>query len=352
MNAKDYNYFLEIFGFLAVITTVNLIWARDNMGFVGVSPHPYWIVIIAVTLKYELRQAMDAVIVSSLMYFLMTILFHGVQPSQFLEFQFFKPIILFIVLGVFGGQVRTGQNQKLRALQEEKEKLEKKYANLRKQTDELAKIKDELSQRIVGQSSTVSTVYELAKQMNILDIDSLIPSGLDFIVQIVGAQKCSFYQLEDAELKLVEKVGWTTDDERKYQNNSHDELVRQALENQRVVALTEAFEQQLEDAPEKVEANVVMSAPIFVGAVKKPYGVVNIESIPFLKFNPDSIKLFSLISDWISHTLTLAFEIEGFGKLADKSEEFEQYIKENFRGVFDFGKSLSEMREGASASMP
>ena len=343
---KKYNYLIEILGFLVVLTVVNLIWAGDNLGFVGITPHPYWIPVLALAVKYDLRSALASIAISSGFYIFFLIFFHNLSPVQLGDFQYFKPILLFAIVGGFVGQVRATQKQKYEQLQRDQDQLRAKYETLKKRSQEVVRLKNELADRIIGQTSTVSTVYKLAKKLNVLDPEQLMPAALEFVGEVVGAEKCSFYKWDSINLclNLEATSGWLQNDYKRYQSNIHNELNRGALTKQRTVALTESFDQELEDAPETIEADVVMSAPVFCGGDKTIYGVLNVEKIPFLKFSPDSIRLFSVIAEWVSQSLTQSMNVRQEDSQANKSEQFNRYIEEMFQGPYQFGTDLSEMR--------
>ncbi len=344
---KQHSYLLEIVAALALLTIVNLVWVRDNLGFVMVSPHPYWIPVLALAIKYDLRAALAAAGVSSVVYGLFLLLFHDVSFAQGFAYQYFKPVLLFFVVGGFIGQMRSNQSKQLAGLEENKAALQKRYDLLKKRSSEIARLKDELAERIIGQTSTVSTVSQLAKKLDILDLECLPAAALDFLVQVAGVEKCSFYKWDrDLQtLKLEATSGWLQKDEERYETNVNNDMFRQALVNRRPVALTESFGSDLESAPETVEADAIMSAPILVGRSKMIYGLINVEKLPFLKFNPDTIQMFSTVADWISHSVTLAQEIQKRQDSMDKSEQFDRHIQESFEGPFAFGTPLSEMRQ-------
>ena len=121
---KQYAYVLEIAGLLALLTLINFIWVSDNIGFIGISPHPYWIVVLGIAVKYQLRQAVVATFTVVLVYSLFLVISHNVSFMEYFEIEYFKTMLLFIVFGSLIGRVRTGQNQKFTSLQRKNDELE------------------------------------------------------------------------------------------------------------------------------------------------------------------------------------------------------------------------------------
>lgn len=341
---KKYYFWFETFFLIGILTIINLVWYRHNLGFTGISPHPYWIVILAISIKYEFRQALTVAVLSSIFY--TGFLFYNQKIASFSEifnFEHFRYIMLFIIVGGFIGQIRSNHNNKLKQLQKDFKESDTKYNVLKKNFEEIRKIKDELSERVIDQTSSVTTVYHLAKKLNVKDVKEIIPVSLEFVLEFIGAEKCSFYLAEENKLKLAATRGWLEKDQEKYEKNINNELVRRAINSRKVVALTDIFDEKSDEIPEHIESNVVMSVPITIGHEKSIFGLLNVEKLPFLKFNIYSIKLFNLIGDWISNSVTFATEMQNLATHGGYLEQ-QKYIEEKFSGRFKFGSPLAEMR--------
>lgn len=307
-DISKYTYILEIFSLLSILNLINVIWNINNIGFIGVRPHPYWIVVLAIAVKYELRQSLTAAVFSGVVYYNFLIISHRVTSlGGFFDFEYFRPVLLFFVVGSIIGQIRKSQNQKFRKLQKENVVLGNKLASLSQNYSEAVKMKHELSERIVSQTVSVSKVYQLFKKVCSDHTDQLPVEALNFIQEIIGAEKCSFYIYEHGKLKLKASKGWPHDPDIHY-NIINNKIVRRALFNKKVMALSEIINEEIYETPETIEHHVIMSAPVVIGKEKKVYGILNIEKMPFLKFNADTINLFSIVADWVSYCVNQAIE--------------------------------------------
>jgi len=63
---KKYNFLLEILIGVCLLLFINWIWVGENLGFAGVSPNPYWIVVIFIAARYGSLQGFSAGVICSL----------------------------------------------------------------------------------------------------------------------------------------------------------------------------------------------------------------------------------------------------------------------------------------------
>jgi hypothetical protein len=336
---KKYSFLIEIFGILIILLAINFIWLSDDLGFTKISPHPFWFIVLPIAVKYQLREALIAVIVASIAYMILSfVTYPDLTPVQFFQFEHFKPVILFLIFGGFVGQIRTSQNQKLNTIMKNKRELDDKFKRLNKEFDELLAWKKELSERIARQSSTVTTLYEMAKKLNIFEINPLLQAALELVQRVIGAEKCSVFVFEKGNLVRRSQLGWQSEDEQKFSLHLQSPIVRMALEHKKVVSLNIASKEELEQTQD-----VMLACPLLVGEDKKIYGLLKVEELPFLKFNLESIRQFEIIANWVSHSITLANEIGETRGLTDKTDLYKKYIYENFEGVYQFGIPLSKL---------
>lgn len=318
---KQYSYIIETLVSLTVLILINLIWYRDNLGFLGISPHPYWIVVIGISVKYELKQSLVTSFISSLTYSIFLFVSHNITLAEYFEFETFKPILLFVIFSILIGKVRTGQVAKLNEVKKKKESLEKKISRLQGRNDKISQINNELSDRIIHHSFSYSTIYEMAKKMRTLNIEDLYPAALNFISEAIEVEKCSFYVCNNGQLELVSTRGWDEQDENKRSLINSNKLVEQVLKNKETRAVHDFLAHIEEETPLSIEDEVIISIPITYGLDKRVFGIINIEKIPFNRFNSDSISLLNIVSAWISDSLDEEYEAKKSIKL-DQNPDF------------------------------
>ena len=136
---KHFSYLIETIVLLAALTLINFIWVGDNPGFFGISPHPYWIVVIAISVKYELKQSLIAAFLSSLSYSVFLFLSHEISPAEYFMFEAFKPVLLFMIFSTLIGKVRSGQVQKLNKTRNEKKRIKNDLIKIQDRYDKVKK---------------------------------------------------------------------------------------------------------------------------------------------------------------------------------------------------------------------
>ncbi|MCI0512998.1 GAF domain-containing protein [candidate division KSB1 bacterium] len=336
---KKYTYLWEILGMLTFLTAINFIWKRNDPGFIHVNPHPYWLVILPIAVKYELKEALAASFFSSIVYLVFVrIAIPDLPWAQLFQFTLFKPVLLFVFIGGLIGQIQAAQHAKLQKELAEKQELEQKFTRFKAEYEDLKHWNKELSERVAKQSYTVSTLYKMARKLNVFEKKKLFHASLELVQTIIGAEKCSIYAVEKDQLVLQTQLGWQSGDESRYLKNVTSDVVRQAMTNRKVVALNMLSEEEFEN-----DHALIMAAPITCGPEQRICGIINIEAMPFLKFNLESIRQLEVIADWVSHSLTLSQEIKKVGAAPKTSAQFDQYVKANFKGVFQFGTPVSQL---------
>ncbi len=103
---------IEILLGFAIMTAINILWFRDNMGFYGFRYHPYWIIILAIAARYGFRGGLMAGIVGGVM---MLLLIKASEPDfaikQLMRFKYLETPVLFVVVGTFLGEFRESQKR-------------------------------------------------------------------------------------------------------------------------------------------------------------------------------------------------------------------------------------------------
>lgn len=303
MYMKRFSYLIEPLVLLAALTLINFIWVGDNPGFLGISPHPYWIVVVAISVKYELKQSLIAAFLSIINYSVLLFVFHEISLSEYFMFETFKPVLLFLIFSTLIGKVRSGQVQKLSEAINEKTLMEKDLNTIQKRYEKVSKINSELSERIIYQTCSFSTIYEMAKKMRTSNIESLLPEALQFISEATEAEKCSFYIYNKNKLELVTSRGWNEQDKKERKEIMRNRLVAQVLKNKEIRAVNDFLNDLDAETPQYIEEEVVVSTPITYGHGNEIFGIINIEKMPFNKFNSDSFNLLKIVANWISDSL-------------------------------------------------
>jgi len=242
--SRKYSYLLEILLGVAVILFINYMWFRPNMGFIGVSPSPYWIVVVFVAARYGSFPGFMAGLAAS------AALLISVSYNTALEDQLaFADIpskqvqlsALFILIGFLLGEERSRANLTIKRGQEKYTKLRNEFEALAMEHLALKNVNTELQGRILGQTETVNTIYEAAKDLVSLKIDQLYPSVVRLTQKMMKADKCSLYVWEHDGYVLRGHAGWNGQIEHRQDAIAKCDIVKKAVAENAVTTVKDVF---------------------------------------------------------------------------------------------------------------
>ncbi|WP_319778979.1 GAF domain-containing protein [Maridesulfovibrio sp.] len=293
-TAKKYklSQYYEVLLGLITITAVNLIFFRTDPGFISVSPHPYWIVVLLTACRYGFAGGLFSGIMAGL--FLIVFRSLSIPEIELADFRTLamwgKPI-LFGLVGVVLGEMRQIHIREYNALSEERDAFHDAFDKVKTKYDVLSEAKQELDSKILSQESTLGTLYEAAQGLRTLSIDSIYPAVLEILREFMDVDECSVYLLDGTEFRLDTALrhGKSFVPEVVPYGES---LMSVAAEQKKAVSIRDIA------STESISSGIIVSAPIMADNHKHVVGVLNVEKMPFLKFTSDSVRVAGLVADW------------------------------------------------------
>ncbi|MDR4505562.1 MAG: GAF domain-containing protein [Candidatus Scalindua sp.] len=343
-----------LLGFVIMIA-INILWFQDSLGFYGIRYHPYWIVILAVATRYGFRGGLTAGIMGGvLLLVLMKVGEPDMAVKQFLRYKYLETPVLFIIVGTFIGELREMQKRQFAELYEVYAEVQNSLLVLTKKYDAVITAKQELDTRIVGQEQTISTLYESALALKSLKEEDIYPAVLKIVKEFISAEECSIYKATTHKLKLVVNGGWKDDNSYATETDLDEGLMGRAFTTGKTATITDMLNG---DEPHSFsDVRLIVSAPI-MNSKKVVTGVLNIEKMPFVKFNPQSIKMASLLADWCGSAVenartyqeskdhNIADEITGAYTYEYLCIRMEEEFNKAYRYKFIFGILVLEIVE-------
>ena len=198
--------------FLIVVTFLNFLFG-DGKRFIGMSLHPFWIIILLVTVQYGTIEGLFAVLMSTLFLYAWNIPQQKIEESLF-DYQFdlaFLPCLWFITAFVLGElRMRLGW---------ENEKLRKQYVQAKNEAETIASaynlVKDanaNLEIHLTSQEKTAAATYRTFKSLSSQDPAQII-FGIEPIVETaLSPQKFSVYAFGPNGFEATTSHGWTKAD--------------------------------------------------------------------------------------------------------------------------------------------
>ncbi len=299
-KTSSMSYLVEALLGFALITAVNVIWFRANLGFVGVSPHPYWAVVLLLASRYGFLAGLFAGLVSAaLAVGLAALGRQGTTIYELWKLLLGEPV-LFLAVGCILGEISQTIKSRYETLLGEHAELKDNFEKLRERYDAMVKAKQEVDTRILSQEQTLTTMHETAQALRSLSEAELYPAALDMVAKFLGAQASSIYLFEDGHLKLKAAHGEPGEVRRPEELLPDEGLVGRAFTSARVASanvLLEMYEKGM-----LPDTGTLIAAPLLTSG-RRVLGVLNIEQLPFLKFNSQTIRMAEVFSGWCADAL-------------------------------------------------
>ncbi|WP_432736735.1 GAF domain-containing protein [Maridesulfovibrio sp. FT414] len=292
VNKYNLSRYFEVVLGLAGVTAINLVFWRSDPGFLNVSPHPFWIVILLTAVRYGFSGGVFSGGLSALILLAFKALsIPDLAVADFKTLSMWGKPILFFVVGTVIGEMRQMQIKEYNDVCEARDTYKDAFEKIKVKLDILSEAKQEVDTRILSQESTLGTLYEAAQGLRTLSIDSIYPAVLEILRDFMEVEECSIYLLEGNEFRLdtairhgrgylpeVVPVG--------------EGLMSLAASRKKAVSIRDVA------SNESMPGGIIISAPILADNQRHVVGVLNVEKMPFLKFTSDSVRVAGLVADW------------------------------------------------------
>ncbi|MBI2251175.1 MAG: GAF domain-containing protein [Armatimonadetes bacterium] len=338
---KHKSIILEWLILFAIIFIINIIWLPSNLGFTGNTFHPFLLAVILITGRYGMQKGMFTALYSSLLYLVIAILKNIPKFSPFL-YPHSLIIVSFFLISLLMGYFLEEERNKAKLNIEKIKTMDEQLKILQAHHEVLEKANKELRSRIMGETSTLESLYEMAQKLTTMESRFLYPAVLELMVNHMGAQMCSFYLLENDKLKLAAQNGWeNVPKDAKNINLSNGGILSKAIQEKKIITLKDlAYQEEALKSTDKI-----MAAPIKSVIDNTILGVLAVEKIPFTKFVPETLKMFSVISDWTSKALS---NVSIFSKIEEEKIAAESVMK-NLMNNLKKRKLTSQVLESFSS---
>ncbi len=333
MVAKTAEFFkrvhpLEIIIAVAVVAVINLFYYPGDTGFLGSRYNPYLFIIIFFASYYGKISGIFSLLltISGFMIVLLfslipgssgspagsfTAFFSGIGYGALMEF-LFTGIIVSMVLG----EIRDSLGVNVAKLKSERKLLEKENSRLESELKSVVLVNEEYQDRILGQQNSLISLYSTLVTLNSLDLESIYENIVEAVIKFSGAGKCSLweYRREQHELGLLSSHGWSGPEKNEGNTISDkDNLIGWVARNNALFSVKMLH--KYANLKELDNKQSLITVPVTIE--NRVWGVINIEEMPFVKYNLYSEQLIVMISDLAAPMVGNAIR---FGKLTKEGE--------------------------------
>jgi len=293
--------------FLAIILVFNYLVHPEDPGYLSVQPHPFWVVVLLISIRYVFKESILCALIPAGAYGLYVVLlsanpYHFSALSLFSDFK--NPLLFLIVAGFISGYTQH-LLERTQVLRTQLSDRDREVAALNDRNQAASQALRQLEARIASEFTSILDLFaELArtKQMSSAQIKENL---LDVLTRYLDVEQASYYDVERGQLLRRSTIG-PEDGRGSRPDPEQDILLAEALRSTEAAHLGQfARERDLEEYQ-----GLSLLAGSLRSAEGEVIGVASVERMPFIDYNPHSFKLFDTILQWWSSVLDETVRLE------------------------------------------
>ncbi|MFH0977051.1 MAG: diguanylate cyclase [Spirochaetota bacterium] len=349
----------EIITAIVVLSIVNYFYYPEDPGLLHTGYNPYFIIIIFFSCFYGKISGIIALLVSitgivinfavinykydifgGTEYFIQY--FFGINYNEVMQFLFMS-----FIFAVLFGEIRDTLGVILNKHKNKIEELEEKENKLDRELKAISMVNEEYQDRILGQQNSLISLYSTMISLNSLDMEKIYPNILEAIVKFSGAGKCSLWQYnrEEKALLLLATHGWSGIKAEDRKISDSDNITGWVARNNAMFSVK--LLQKHANLLEIDKKNNIITVPVNIGNLV--WGIINIEEMPFVKYNLYSEQLIMMIADLAAPIIGNAIRFDEISRKGEVDEvtglpsidEMFSALKEEFGKAFSYNTKLS-----------
>ncbi len=188
-------------------------------------------------------------------------------------------------------------------------------ATLMREVKGLRTVNLELEQRVSRQEDSLTTLYTQIQSIRSLNLDKALFALLETVQHFSGATKCSVweYKPDSSSLVLSSTLGWDSKEKAEAVLTDSDSIEGWVVRNNTIFSATMLL--QYENLRQMDTGRNLFTIPILAG--RKVWGILNIEEMPFEKYNLYTGRMLQLIVALAANALEKTLEYSSVLKQAE-----------------------------------
>ncbi len=315
----------EIICGVAAVTALNILNFSHDPGFMQNSYNPYFFVILLFSTFYGKISGFITYLLSIMGIIASTIYIYnfnhkGVFTYKVFTVNWLDSFLLFIsfafISTIIFGEIRDTFSVIIHKLKTRNKELQTANGKLHDEIEAISTVNDEYQDRILGQQNSLISLYSIMISLNSLDLKGIYPNVVQAVVKFSGATKCSIwkYEQDDRRIKLLSTHGWTADEIKENSELSDEATIIGWVARNNVMFSIKMLTKYKNLREIDTKKNVI-TVPITIE--KRVWGIINIEQMPFIKYNLYSEQLILMISDLAAPVIANAIRFTQLTKRGD-----------------------------------
>jgi polysaccharide biosynthesis protein PelD len=273
--------------------------------FAGVTPHPFWAVVLLAAAQYGTREGILAAALAA------AALMVGRLPEQgFGEdlnawlLRIGETPVLWFAAGVVFGEIRDGHRREADALRENLTELREQASAIAEAYERLSATKAELETRVAGQVRTVHAMYAAARAIEQQGTGEVLIGVAPLVRSVLSPAKFSLFLLNGQLLEAAATEGWHSDDQFLRVFDPASPLFLAVIGRRQILTGANAEYEAI------LRGEGMLAGPLVSEETGKVVGMLKIEEIPFIELTLSSVQSFRILCDWIGTAYDNALRYE------------------------------------------
>ncbi len=305
---KVFRQIVELLFISFIFFLLNLLFPEDP-GFLKKNINPYLIAVI-LTSAYYGRLYGYLSIIFSLMFIFIPINTELSIPEYILYvWNLINIRLVIVVIAVyFLGMIHNSFVSQIRTQRIYMKKVSLEKYKLQKELNSISAVNRELEERVLRQQDSVTALYTQVKAMHSQNLSKTLNVLISTVQKFSWAEKASIweYERDSKQLVMVANVGWDSDDALNTIENVDSTINGWVFRNDSIFSVRMLLEYENLSAID-TKRNI-LTFPINLSS--SVWGVLNIESMPFSKYNLYTEKLLAILIDLAGTAIERAAEYE------------------------------------------
>lgn len=295
---------LEIGIFFFVALAVDQLLFKGDR-FLSVNPHPFWIIVLMVSVQYGVKEGFVAAIASTVILLVGNLPDRG-QGDYFFNYLYeisFNPV-MWLVAALIIGELRQRHLRRQTKLSQELYESRVREENIAEKYGEIRRIKEGLEFRVAGQLRTAFSAYDAARSIETLDAHQVLRGAADLIRMLIAPERFSIYLLKNDRLICEQSYGWPEDAAYLREFSNEDPIYQQLLMQGRVLNLVNERDEEI------LRGQGMLAAGFFDSQTGRMFGILKVESMGFSVLNFSTIESFKVLSEWVGTAYARALDYQ------------------------------------------
>ncbi len=326
---------VEVGIFLCVLLCLDTFLGHGDR-FIGVEPHPLWIILLLILFQYSINEAFITIILMCIFLYAWNL------PPQLATqsiFDYFfslslRPFLWLAATIVLGG-LKLRNSQKTFEMQEGLNDAREKERVISDSFTKLRETNRVLELRLSEELASAIKIYKAAVTLEDLSPDNQIDGVNKIVASILNPEKFSIYITSDEGLTLSSNYAWDVNDKYLKKFDKTSEIYKTIVGEKRILA---TFNQESDFL---LNNQGIIAGPLIDSDTGEVFGMLKIEKMTFQSLNLRTVQLFTLLCEWIGLTLKKMITVQQMAGDTINSNNHRTYSYAFLKAQTDFLETLA-----------